>query len=42
MTTSNPIWLPVETKDTDIRDLIPQRDPILLVDRLLRVEGDVA
>ena len=42
MTTSNPIWPPVEIKDTDIRDLIPQRDPILLVDRLLRVEGDVA
>lgn len=32
----------METKDTDIRELIPQRDPICMVDRLLRVEGDVA
>lgn len=32
----------METKDTDICELIPQRDPIRMVDCLLRVEGDVA
>ena len=32
----------METKDTDIRELIPQRDPICMVGRLLRVEGNVA
>ena len=32
----------METKDLDIRDLIPQRDPVRMVDSLLRVEGDVA
>lgn len=32
----------METKDVDIRALIPQRPPILMVDRLVRVDGDEA
>ena len=32
----------METKDTDIRDLIPQRDPVRMVDRLLRADDDSA
>lgn len=32
----------METKDTDIWDLIPQRDPVRMVDRLLRADDDSA
>ena len=32
----------METKDTDIRDLIPQRDPVRMVDCLLRADSDCA
>ena len=32
----------MEPRDLDIRLLLPQREPILLVDRLLRADGDEA
>lgn len=42
MITSNRIWLPVETKDIDIQELVPQRAPVLMVDALLHATDDAA
>lgn len=41
MITSNRTWL-VETKDIDIQELVPQREPVLMVDSLLFAEDDRA
>lgn len=42
MTTSNRTSLPPATKDVDIRELVPQRAPILMVDALLHAGDDAA